>query len=268
MVAPARPAPAKAPETPGGRTPLRPRSGFARWHVPGAPVEEQEGWLVTYLDMITLLLVMLVVMLAFAGKGDGDGDGDGSGQGAANLAATASLVEPPLPPVLPEPVPALASPSAAEGAAESAESAGEEDAPGLAGAFGDGIEVIVGEHSVSFRISSELLFASGQAELADAGLDVLDQLIPTLAGSDHALVVEGHTDDRPIQTARFPSNWELSASRASSVVRYLQFNGIAAARLSATGYADTRPLADNADDAGRARNRRVELILRTQPAPN
>ena len=80
---------------------------------------------------------------------------------------------------------------------------------------------------------------------------MIDRLVPTLAANAFRIVVEGHTDNLPIQTERFPSNWELSASRASSVVRYLQLAGIEATRLSATGYADTRPLADNADERGR-----------------
>ena len=135
----------------------------------------------------------------------------------------------------------------------------------LASDLGEGIEVIVNEGSISFRISSELLFASAEAELAEAGLDVLDRLVPTLAGNAYRILVEGHTDNLPISTARFPSNWELSSARASSVVRYLQLNGIAATRMSATGFADTRPLADNASAAGRAGNRRVELVMQTAP---
>lgn len=131
-------------------------------------------------------------------------------------------------------------------------------------ALGDDIEVIVNDGSISFRISSEILFGSGRAELEDAGLDVIDRLVPTLAAGGHRIIVEGHTDNLPIQTERFPSNWELSASRASSVVRYLQLAGIESTRLSATGYADTRPLADNGDEQGRASNRRVELIMQTE----
>ena len=125
--------------------------------------------------------------------------------------------------------------------------------------------MIVNDGSISFRISSEILFGSGQAELENTGLDVIDRLVPTLAASPHRIIVEGHTDNLPIQTERFPSNWELSASRASSVVRYLQLAGIEATRLSATGYADTRPIADNGSEHGRASNRRVELVMQTEP---
>lgn len=224
---------------------------FAKWHVEPRADEEQEGWLLTYLDMITLLLVMLVVMLAFAGQGDGERtlkETAGPSQtGDISLLQVSSDLQP-IAPIIP-PMPAI----------EPATS------PLPEMDLGEDIEVIVNEGSISFRISSELLFGSGQAELEDAGLDVLDRLVPTLAATPHRIIVEGHTDDRPIQTARFPSNWELSASRASSVVRYLQLSGIAAGRMSATGYAETRPLGDNTSDQGRASNRRVELVMQTQP---
>ena len=74
--------------------------------------------------------------------------------------------------------------------------------------------------------------------------------------------MEGHTDNVPMNSARFPSNWELSASRAVAVARYFQGLGLPAERLAATGYGEHRPVADNADPAGRAANRRVEILLK------
>ena len=234
---------------------------FARWYVEPNREEEQEAWLLTYLDVLTLLLVMLVVMLALAGKGDGDGAGEKPAAEAAALADVRNAALP-LSSSLQSP-PALA--PAAIPAADSETTAEAEMQDALAMDLGQDIEVIVSAGSISFRISSEILFGSGQAELEDAGLDVIDRLIPTLAANQFRIVVEGHTDNLPIQTERLPSNWELSASRASSVVRYLQLAGIDAARMSATGFADTRPLGDNGSDLGRASNRRVELIMQTQP---
>ncbi len=229
-------------------------SRFTRWHIEPQREEEQEAWLITYLDMLTLLLVMLVIMLALAGKGEGQQ------REPAMLEATPGdqlvTLQPsvsPMSSIVPLPVPAADTPQDDTSEAK----------PDLA--LGDDIEVIVNDGSISFRISSEILFGSGRAELEDAGLDVIDRLVPTLAAGGHRIIVEGHTDNLPIQTERFPSNWELSASRASSVVRYLQLAGIESTRLSATGYADTRPLADNGDDRGRASNRRVELIMQTAP---
>ncbi|CAB5529945.1 Chemotaxis protein MotB [Stutzerimonas stutzeri] len=234
-------------------------SRFSRWHIDPQRDEEQEAWLITYLDMLTLLLVMLVIMLSMAGKADGEGDS------RAAIATPTAMATPeplaieaqptsaPIPAIapLPEPEPAIAD-------AQSGDTA-------EALALGEDIEVIVNDGSISFRISSEILFGSAQAELENTGLDVIDRLIPTLAASPHRIIVEGHTDNLPIQTERFPSNWELSASRASSVVRYLQLAGIEATRLSATGYADTRPIADNGSEPGRASNRRVELVMQTEP---
>lgn len=232
-------------------------SRFSKWHIEPQREEEQEAWLITYLDMLTLLLVMLVIMLAMAGKGDGKQNEQAIVDSTALQAASGPSVgldmsASPIPTIAPVPLPPV-------------ETEPDDSDPMSDMALGDDIEVIVNEGSISFRISSELLFGSGRAELEDAGLDVIDQLVPTLAANRYRIVVEGHTDNLPILTERFPSNWELSASRASSVVRYLQLAGIEATRLSATGYADTRPIADNGDERGRASNRRVELIMQTEP---
>lgn len=233
-----------------------PGSRFSRWHIEPQREEEQEAWLITYLDMLTLLLVMLVIMLALAGKGEGQQSEpamiEATQQAAGDQLVAMQPSASPIPSIMPLPAPA----------ADTQQDDTSEAKPDLA--LGDDIEVIVNDGSISFRISSEILFGSGRAELEDAGLDVIDRLVPTLAAGGHRIIVEGHTDNLPIQTERFPSNWELSASRASSVVRYLQLAGIESTRLSATGYADTRPLADNGDEQGRASNRRVELIMQTE----
>ncbi len=233
-----------------------PGSRFSRWHIEPQREEEQEAWLITYLDMLTLLLVMLVIMLALAGKGEGQQSEpamiEATQQAAGDQLVALQPSASPIPSIVPLPAPA----------ADTQQDDTSEAKPDLA--LGDDIEVIVNDGSISFRISSEILFGSGRAELEDAGLDVIDRLVPTLAAGGHRIIVAGHTDNLPIQTERFPSNWELSASRASSVVRYLQLAGIESTRLSATGYADTRPLANNGDEQGRASNRRVELIMQTE----
>jgi chemotaxis protein MotB len=95
-------------------------------------------------------------------------------------------------------------------------------------------------------VTDEVLFAPGSADLAAQGRTVLDALVPALRSFDNSLAIEGHTDDRPIATSRFPSNWELSTSRATSVLRYLGAE---------------RPIGDNGTDDGRAANRRVELVV-------
>src|SRR4051812_39980064 len=111
-------------------------------------------------------------------------------------------------------------------------------------------------------VAEGVLFDAGQAVLKPEGRMVLDTLAGSLVGVPNQLAVEGHTDNVPISTAQFPSNWELSTARATAVLRYLvEHHGITPARLSAAGYADQRPVADNATSGGRARNRRVDLAI-------
>lgn len=248
--------PAPAPRVP------RPRGRFAHWHTDPDPPAEEEGWLLTYLDMITLMLVMMVVMLAFAGPGERNP--------VAPLPAKEGRATPILPVTRPDIVPPLPLPvpPVASSVTPPAPPVPEPETDPLEGLPLDrldkNIEVIVNQGSVSFRISSEILFASGEANLSAAGLSVMARLVPVLNGAaQHRIVVEGHTDNVPIQTERFPSNWELSTGRAASVVRYLQSQGINPARMRATGYADTRPLAPNDTPQGQAQNRHVEVILET-----
>ncbi len=125
---------------------------------------------------------------------------------------------------------------------------------------------IVGDR---FVFQSEVLFASGEAELGQAGKEQLGALARTLidiAGRipkdiDWILQVDGHTDRNPIRTEQFPSNWELSTARAISVVRFLQLQGIPARNLAATGYAEYQPLDPTNTPDAYARNRRIELKL-------
>ncbi len=239
----AAPAPAPAPK----RAPIH-RGSFARWHLAPTPSREEEGWFITYLDVMTLLLVTMVVVLAFVEPT----------QKAAEAAPTAQAE-----------AAAQAPASAASAPEATAASATPDPFAGLPlDTLGKNIAIVVNDRQVSFRISSEILFASGEADLTPDGQAVVSQLLPVLqqAGT-HKIIVEGHTDNLPIQTVRFPSNWELAAGRAGSVVRHLHSRGIAAARMKAIGYADTAPLADNDTPAGRAANRRVEIILEA-PAPS
>ena len=158
---------------------------------------------------------------------------------------------------------ALAPPSPAQETSPDVPSEGESLAAGLAlDGLGDDVEIVVNERSVSFRVNSEILFDSSQADLSREGLSVLRRIITVLSGTDHEITVEGHTDSVPVRrNVRFPSNWELSSARAGSVVRYLQANGIDKTRLKAVGYADGRPIGDNHTPEGRGRNRRVELVI-------
>lgn len=226
------------------------------WNDPGLAVpEEEEAWLTTYLDMMTLLLVLMIVMLSFAGK-RAQTAAQGQGQGGATVVAQAGKDGAG---VLPAGVGLFPDAGLGEGQGRGNHGL---DLDGL----GDNIDVVMNDQSVSFRINSEILFNSGGADLGLEGLTVLRQLAAVLQKSTHPIVIEGHTDSVPIRSYRYPSNWELSGARAGSVVRYMEANGIGSQRLSAVGYADTRPLGDNATQQGRATNRRVEIIVQT-PQP-
>jgi chemotaxis protein MotB len=128
------------------------------------------------------------------------------------------------------------------------------------------VEVIRSATAVNLIITDDLLYPAGNARLSAAGRALLDRIAAMLKRSRYAVSVEGYTDDTPIHTARFPSNWELSTARATTVARYLIRRGVAPARLGAVGYGDTRPRADNATTAGRALNRRVTLVLHVKTA--
>lgn len=114
------------------------------------------------------------------------------------------------------------------------------------------------------EIDDAILFRPASAVLTGDGRALLDKLRPVLVEHKGRITVEGHTDDRPIATARFPSNWELSAARASIVTRHLIGLGVAADRVVPVGRADTQSRADNATAEGRAQNRRVGIVLYTE----
>jgi len=195
--------------------------------------EDGESWLLSYLDVLTLLITLFVLLLTLTDP-------------AAETASSS-----------PAPGPAVAGPARTPGT--------QPDLTGLLPRL-DGVSVSRSDAGLNLRIQDHLLFASGQADLTAPGTEVLHRLVALLERTRGAISVEGHTDDVPIHTRRFPSNWELSSARASAVLRYLQEQGIAADRLRAIGYADTRPLRPNDTRRDRAANRRVELVVHEQHA--
>ena len=251
------------PTPPAGRSPRVSTSvgRYRRWHLDTRVEPEEEGWLITYLDVITLILVLMVVMLSTVGPKGGKLPGDTAATPATAPANDGSTATEPAPasivPPLPMPVSVPAPPP---------------PPPKTLNGFpleqlGEDIEVIMNEDTVRFRISSEILFESGAAGLTGAGQPVLDKLIPLLnADPNLRLVVEGHTDSQPIQSERFPSNWELSTGRAAAVARYLIERGVAPQRVQASGFADTRPLGSRDNPVDRVHNRRVELTMERLPA--
>lgn len=129
------------------------------------------------------------------------------------------------------------------------------------------LHIMQNNQGIRIDISDNVLFSQGSAELSAESEALLQQIADVLRSNNYPLQVEGHTDNVPIHNAQFFSNWELSAVRASSMVRTLAKHGIAESRLSASGFGASRPLADNETEEGRARNRRVSMtLLQSQPA--
>ncbi len=125
-----------------------------------------------------------------------------------------------------------------------------------------GLEAEYTPKGLRITLSDALLFKTGSAGLTEDGLRLLGQISAVIKPLQRQVRVEGHTDDRPIATPRYPSNWELSAARAIGVVNYFSNQGgIPASRLSAAGYGAFKPRGANDNEAQRAANRRVEIIL-------
>jgi len=209
--------------------------------LPTVSGEGDEGWLTSYLDVLTLLITLFVLLLALTPPGGGEAfDSDrmrlASAVTSLPLASLATGIHPRHSGLKPR--------------------MAELDIPG--------VSVSQGEEGVTLRIDDSLLFPSGDAVLTPQGQDVLESLLAVLASFEGQISVEGHTDNIPIATSRFPSNWELSVGRAIAVVRHLERQGVAISRMRAVGYADTQPMESNATSEGRSANRRVELLLRQQ----
>lgn len=133
----------------------------------------------------------------------------------------------------------------------------------------EGIEALKDKKDIRVRVGAKTMFPPGSADIQPKFLESLDKIAEFAKRNSMLVTVEGHTDNRPISNAIYPSNWELSVGRASRVIRYMNDkHGIPNDRLSASGYADTRPIADNSTPEGRERNRRIEIILRpTKDSP-
>lgn len=122
------------------------------------------------------------------------------------------------------------------------------------------LEILDGK--VVIRVRGKILFRPGAAELNTAAEPILDDIVSIINEySEYSVNIKGHTDNTPIASLRYPSNWELSAIRATSVLKYLIKNGVSAKRLTATGYGDLFPVVPNTSAKNRAINRRVEFVL-------
>lgn len=124
------------------------------------------------------------------------------------------------------------------------------------------IEIQQLRDGLQLNLAQEVLFASGSAEVSRGGQAVLGKVAERVGAAPYRVVVQGHTDDVPISSERFPSNWELAGARASRVARILARQGVPPERLSALSFGEYAPRASNETEAGRARNRRIEITLK------
>lgn len=254
-----------------------------------------ERWLLTYSDMITLLMALFIVMWAissvniskfaalrqslreaFSGKLVSGGDGVMKG-GTAILqpeGARISAVKQPLqdPQTVAKDKFQQANSSSQNAPVGSAEAeaqnlqriASQIQSYAKQHGLSDKIGATVDERGVVIRLlTDKLLFSSGSADLTGPSVPLITSVgkIIEKVGVSNPVRVEGNTDSAPISTARFRSNWELSTARATSVLQVLLTSGISPGRLSAAGYADTRPVASNSSLSGRYLNRHVDIVV-------
>ena len=243
----------------------------------GAAHEEHadERWLLTYADLITLLMALFMVLFSMSVVNKSKMEQLKAslhnafsphvlpgGQSIKETGADANVETP-----LPEMRVRTMSPTAAA-AAKADDRAlhqlkSEVDAQAKKSGVQGKVKTRITERGLVIDILTDnLLFQSGQARVQPAGMALLDHLAPVLSKqASRRIDVEGHTDSRPIHGAAYPSNWELSTARASAVVRALIAMNLSPDRLTATGRAYLDPSASNNTEQGRARNRRVEIVL-------
>jgi chemotaxis protein MotB len=232
--------------------------------------ENHERWLVSYADFITLLFAFFVVMYSISSVNEGkyrvlsDSLGNAFGRDGGNLIPVLPN-NPPSGPVRPN-VRKGSRPPATDAAIKREREQMTEMARELLLALSPLVDqgkvrVTQTVRGVTVEISASVLFNSGEAVLQPLSLQVLTAVAQVLKDDFHALQVEGHTDTMPIASPIFPSNWELSAARASAVVRLFAGNGIAETRLVAVGHGSNQPVATNLTPDGRMANRRVSLLI-------
>lgn len=201
--------------------------------------QDEGGWLTTYADMMTLLMTFFVLLFAMSTldpvKLEQFGDSLGQQQGSKKKTKKVSLSQ------INKEVKKLV----------------------VEQELQSQVKVTMDARGVTLGIASDLAFGSGTATLSGPIKSFLVKLVSTMEKATYAIAVEGHTDNDPIRSSQFPSNWELSAARASAVIRYLTSHGIAADKFRAIGFGDTAPKVANDTVANKAINRRVDITFLT-----
>ncbi len=247
-----------------------------------APEEHEnlERWLVSYADFITLLFAFFVVMYAISSVNEGKYRvmSDSLISAFKEPQSSDKLIEmntkhpevmsgtgKPIGKNVPQP---RQTPEAANStperqkAAESMKKVAKTVLQAMQPLIQNGqVRVTQSPRGVTVEINASVLFKSGEAILQPQSTEALAAVAQVLSSVENPIQVEGHTDNIPINAPNFPSNWELSSSRAGSVVRLFTERGVPAARMVAIGYADNRPVDTNATVDGRSRNRRVNVLI-------
>jgi chemotaxis protein MotB len=242
-----------------------------------APEEEESsgspGWIITFADMMSLLLCFFVLLLASSSI-----DARKFKEAADSLRKAFQFTEASVPgdrtmttpaendktPTRPTPKQAMMRASIDSDEQRLLSAKREIDDYIRRSGLSKYIQTQIGDDNLQIVNSNPLNFPPGEAELLESSQQYLDALLPILDGVDFQIIVEGHTDNVPINTTQFMSNWELAAARAASFVRYLEDHGIDPTRLSVHSYGPHRPVASNETEDDRARNRRIEIKLAPQ----
>ena len=231
--------------------------------------DNHERWLVSYADFITLLFAFFVVMYALSTVNEGKYRilSDSMMIAFRNVQANSATQ---MPIVLTQPI-ALAQKQNQAARQQEVEkqkrrdkmrNVAKEILDVMAPLIEQGkVRVIETSRGVTIEINDSILFSPGQAILQPLSSKAMRAIAHVLASTDFPITIEGHTDNVPINTLQFPSNWELSAVRATTVLRLFADSGVIPDRLTAIGYADTRPVEPNLLADGRARNRRVTILF-------
>jgi chemotaxis protein MotB len=230
--------------------------------------DEQENldrWLITYSDLITLLLAFFIMMYTFS-KQDAQRYQEVTEQLKVIFTGGASILKTGR---SPDSKAVIVLPSTSTSGISNIEKQLEKEVKSLAEALDSEhkISVFHDERGIVIRVMDRAFFDEGRAVLKETAKQALAKIAPIIESSESPIRIEGHTDNVPIKTAEFGSNWELSVRRATEVVRHLieKYN-FPAERISASGYAEYRPVAPNDTAENRALNRRIEIIL-LQPSP-
>ena len=231
----------------------------------GDSISQHDGWTISFIDLLMLLLTMFVLLLSFK---DGVIKEKTHVASAKTIHQTITVTHKDKPknllpnhltPVIPT-IKTLKPQETQAGMINDVVKKLRQDYAKQDNERND-VRISTGTNSIKLEISEAILFAPASDELTPKGEDVLKKLAGTLVDYPYRLSVEGHTDNVPISSGQFPSNWELSTSRATKVTRRLIDDGFPAAAIRSIGYGDTQPIADNDTPEGRARNRRVSIVI-------